>query len=141
MAQSSIVALVAGLVFLWIGRRVSAGTIHAVSLFLGGLTLLAVGWIKNPTLLVLSFTGIGVAFASIVSMPYAMIAGALPKHRIGVYMGIFNFFIVIPQILIAVVLSRVVEHVHGFNRMSAVLFGGVCMTLAALLTLRVQHIK
>jgi len=141
MAQSSVVALVAGLVILWIGRRVSARTIHGVSLFLGGLTLLAVGWIKNPTLLVLSFTGIGVAFASIVSMPYAMIAGALPKHRIGVYMGIFNFFIVIPQILIAVVLSRVVEHVHGFNRMSAVLFGGVCMTLAALLTLRVQRIK
>ncbi len=139
MAQSSIVALVAGLIFLWVGRRVSARTIHGISLFLGSLTLLSIGWIHNPTILILSFTGIGTAFASIVSMPYAMIAGALPSHRVGVYMGIFNFFIVVPQILIALILSRVMEHFHGFDRMSAVLFGGVCMMIAALLTFRVRH--
>jgi maltose/moltooligosaccharide transporter len=139
MAQSSLVALVAGLVFLWIGRRVSSRTIHGISLFLGSLTLLSVGFVKNPTILVLSFAGIGIAFASIVSMPYAMIAGALPSHRVGVYMGIFNFFIVIPQILIALVLSRVMENFHGFNRMTAVLFGGVCMMIASLLTFRVRR--
>jgi len=139
MAQSSLVALVAGLIFLWIGRRLSSRTIHGISLFLGSLTLLSVGFVKNPTILVLSFAGIGVAFASIVSMPYAMIAGALPAHRVGVYMGIFNFFIVIPQILIALVLSRVMENFHGFNRMTAVLFGGVCMMIASLLTFRVRR--
>ena len=137
MAQSSLVALFAGLMFLWLGRKVSARTIHGVSLFLGALTLLGVGWIKNPALLVFSFAGIGVAFASIVAMPYAMIAGALPPSRVGVYMGIFNFFIVIPQILIALMLKPVMEHVEGFNRLSAVLFGGVCLLVASILTFRV----
>jgi len=103
------------------------------------LRLLSVGWVHDPRLLLLAFTGVGIAWASILSMPYAMLSGAIPADRTGVYMGIFNFFIVIPQILIAVVLSRVVEHFHGFNRMSAVLFGGMCMTLAALLTLRVRR--
>ena len=138
MAQSSLVALFAGLAFLWLGRRISARTIHGVSLLLGALTLLGVGWIKNPTLLVLSFAGIGVAFASIVAMPYAMIAGALPASRVGVYMGIFNFFIVIPQILIALMLKPVMENFEGFNRLSAVLFGGICLLVAAALTFRVR---
>ncbi len=138
MAQSSLVALLAGLAFLWLGRKVSARTIHGVSLFLGALTLLGVGWIKNPTLLVLSFAGIGVAFASIVAMPYAMIAGALPASRVGVYMGIFNFFIVLPQILVALMLKPVMENFEGFNRLSAVIFGGICLLIAAALTFRVS---
>jgi maltose/moltooligosaccharide transporter len=138
MAQSSLVALVAGLAFLWLGRKVSARTIHGVSLFLGALTLLGVGWIKNPTLLVLSFAGIGVAFASIVAMPYAMIAGALPASRVGVYMGIFNFFIVLPQILVAIMLKPIMENFEGFNRLSAVIFGGICLLIAAALTFRVS---
>lgn len=139
LAQSSVVGLLAGLAFLWLGRWVSARTIHGVSLILGALTLLAVHWIRDPSLLVLSFTGIGIASASIVSMPYAMIASALPAHRMGVYMGIFNFFIVIPQILIAVILSRVMEHFPSVSRMSVVFFGGVCLLVAALLTFTVRE--
>jgi len=138
-AQYNFVAFLAAMGFLWLGRRTSARTIHFCSLILGGLGLLSVGWVHDPRLLLLAFTGVGIAWASILSMPYAMLSGAIPADRTGVYMGIFNFFIVIPQILIAVVLSRVVEHFHGFNRMSAVLFGGMCMTLAALLTLRVRR--
>jgi maltose/moltooligosaccharide transporter len=103
------------------------------------MTLFSVNWLRDPSLLVLSFTGIGIASASIVSMPYAMIAGVLPTHRIGVYMGIFNFFIVIPQILIAVILSRVMEHFPGVNRMSAVLFGATCLLVASFLTFRLKN--
>ena len=139
LAQSSLVGLLAGLAFLWLGRWVPARIIHGVSLVFGAFTLLSVNWIRDPSLLVLSFTGIGIASASIVSMPYAMIASALPAHRMGVYMGIFNFFIVIPQILIAVILSRVMEQFHGFNRMSAVLFGGVCLLVAAVLTFAIRE--
>ena len=139
LACSSVVGLLAGLAFLWLGRWVPARIIHGVSLVFGAFTLLAVNWIRDPLLLKLSFTGIGIASASIVSMPYAMIASSLPAHRMGVYMGIFNFFIVIPQILIAVILSRVMEQFHGFNRMSAVLFGGVCLLAAAVLTFTIRE--
>jgi maltose/moltooligosaccharide transporter len=102
------------------------------------LGLLSVGWVHDPKLLLLAFTGVGVAWASILSMPYAMLSGAIPSDRMGVYMGIFNFFIVIPQILIALLLSRVMENFPSFNRLSAVIFGGICLLLASLLTWQVK---
>jgi maltose/moltooligosaccharide transporter len=71
-------------------------------------------------------------------MPYAMLSSALPANRMGVYMGIFNFFIVIPQILVAIVLSRVMENFEQVSRLSAVVFGGVCLLIAALATLLVK---
>ena len=137
-AQYNFIAFLAAMGFLWLGRKMSARAIHFFSLLLGGLGLLSVGWLTDPKLLLLAFTGVGVAWASILSMPYAMLSGAIPGDRMGVYMGIFNFFIVIPQILIALVLSRVMENFPSFNRLSAVLFGGICLILASLLTLRVK---
>ena len=71
-------------------------------------------------------------------MPYAMLSGSLPPRRMGVYMGIFNFFIVIPQILVAIILSRVMEHFPGVSRLSAVVFGGMALLMAAIATLPVQ---
>jgi maltose/moltooligosaccharide transporter len=131
-------AFIAAMVFLWLGRKMSAKSIHLVSLTLGGLALASVGLIKDPLLLKLAFVGVGIAWASILSMPYAMLSGALPADRMGVYMGIFNFFIVIPQILVAILLSRAMEYFPQVNRLSAVVFGGAAMLLAAVLTLRVQ---
>ncbi|NCW27554.1 MAG: MFS transporter [Verrucomicrobia bacterium] len=138
-AQYNFVAFLAAMGFLWLGRKMSARTIHFLSLLLGGAGLLSVGWLHDPKLLILAFTGVGVAWASILSMPYAMLSGAIPGDRMGVYMGIFNFFIVIPQILIALILSRVMEHFPSFNRLSAVIFGGICLLLASLLTWRVKQ--
>jgi maltose/moltooligosaccharide transporter len=97
-----------------------------------------VGVVKSPAVLLVAFTGVGIAWASILSMPYALLSSALPAARMGVYMGIFNFFIVIPQILVAIILSRVMEGVPEFSRLSAVVFGGVCLLIAAVLTLRVD---
>ncbi len=136
-ATYNFVAFLAAMAFLWIGRHVRAKWIHVVSLLLGGIGLASVGVIKDPTLLLVAFVGVGIAWASILSMPYAMLSHALPPDRMGVYMGIFNFFIVIPQILVAIILSRLMENFPQVNRLSAVVFGGVCMILAALLTLRV----
>ena len=116
----------------------SAKWIHAISLALGGIGLASVGIIHNPNLLMLAFVGVGIAWASILSMPYAMLSNALPPARMGVYMGIFNFFIVIPQILVAILLSRVMEGFPQVNRLSAVVFGGFCILLASVLTLRVK---
>jgi maltose/moltooligosaccharide transporter len=131
-------AFIAAMVFLWLGRKMSAKSIHVVSLALGGLGLASVGAIKDPLLLKVAFVGVGVAWASILSMPYAMLSSSLPANRMGVYMGIFNFFIVIPQILVAILLSRAMEYFPQVNRLSAVVFGGFAMLLAALLTLRVK---
>jgi len=93
--------------------------------------------IREPWMLLTAFTFVGVAWASILSMPYAMLSSVLPAERMGVYMGIFNFFIVIPQILVAVILGRVMENFPQVNRLAAVVFGGVCMLIAALVTLLV----
>ena len=131
-------AFIAAMAFLWLGRKMSAKSIHVISLILGGLGLASVGVMKDPLLLKVAFIGVGIAWASILSMPYAMLSSALPADRMGVYMGIFNFFIVIPQILVAILLSRAMEYFPQVNRLSAVVFGGFAMLLAALLTLRVR---
>jgi maltose/moltooligosaccharide transporter len=137
-ATYNLTAFFAAMGFLWLGRQVPAKWIHFVSLLLGGLGLVSVGVIRDPNLLLAAFVGVGIAWASILSMPYAMLAGALPSDRMGVYMGIFNFFIVIPQILVAIILSRVMDSFPQFSRLAAVVAGGVCLLLAAAATLRVQ---
>jgi maltose/moltooligosaccharide transporter len=137
-ATYNFVAFLAAMAFLWLGRRFSAKSIHLTSLVLGGLGLALVGVVRDPLLLKLCFVGVGIAWASILSMPYAMLSGCLPPDRVGVYMGIFNFFIVIPQILVAIVLSRVMEGFPDFSRLHAVVFGGVCLLAAAAMTLRVD---
>jgi maltose/moltooligosaccharide transporter len=136
-AQYNFVAFLAAIAFLWLGRFVTAKWIHVVSLLLGGLGLTSLAIIREPWMLITAFTGVGIAWASILSMPYAMLSSALPPDRMGVYMGIFNFFIVIPQIVIAVVLSRVMEHFPQVNRLSAVVFGGVSMLVACLVTMSI----
>lgn len=127
----NLTAFFAAMGFLWLGRVYSARSIHFVSLLLGGLGLASVGWIRDPFLLKLAFVGVGIAWASILSMPYAMLSASLPAARMGVYMGIFNFFIVIPQILVAIVLSRVMDSFPGVDRLTAVVIGGVAMLVAA----------
>jgi maltose/moltooligosaccharide transporter len=138
-ANYNFVAFLAAMALLWLGHKIPAKRIHFVSLLLGGLGLASAGFVRNPDVLQwVSFSGVGIAWASILSMPYAMLSSALPANRMGVYMGIFNFFIVIPQILVAIVLSRVMEHFDGFNRLSAVVLGGICLLIAAAATLLVK---
>jgi maltose/moltooligosaccharide transporter len=77
--------------------------------------------------------GIGIAWASILSMPYAMLTSALPQDKMGVYMGIFNFFITIPQILAASILGSMVKHLFHGNTMNALITGGISMIIAAMM--------
>jgi maltose/moltooligosaccharide transporter len=112
---------------------------HSACLLAGALGLLSVGVIHDKNLLLLSMLGVGVAWASILSMPYAMLAGSLPPGRVGVYMGIFNFFIVLPEIAAALGFGWVMQHLLGNNRLSAVLAGGAFMALAAGLTQLVRE--
>lgn len=115
--------------------------IHSACLVLGGLGLLSVGVIhgeQQKELLLLAMAVGGITWASILSMPYAILSGALPPQRMGVYMGIFNFFIVIPEILAALTFGPLVKnYLHG-NLVHAVMAGGICMLIAAALALWVK---
>jgi len=97
-----------------------------------------VAFIHNKYLLLLSMTGVGVAWASILAMPYAILAGSLPEKKVGVYMGIFNFFIVLPEITASLGLGSAMTHLLHNNRLYAVVTGGFCMLLAAGLMQRVH---
>jgi len=119
-------------------RKMDRRHIHSICLALGGVGLLAVGFIhgEEQRYFLLGALALGgVAWASILSMPYAILAGALPPERMGVYMGIFNFFIVLPEILAALFFGDLVKnYLHG-NLVYAVMAGGVCLFIAAALTL------
>jgi maltose/moltooligosaccharide transporter len=120
--------------------RLGAARAHALCLLLGALGLGSVALIKNPNWLLLSMTGVGIAWASILSMPYAILTRSLPPGRTGVYMGIFNFFIVLPEIAVALGFGWVMQHVFHNQRLSALVLGSVLLGLAALLSL-VQRLK
>ena len=124
----------------WLAESVGKKATHMICLCCGAAGLLSVALIHEPKLLLLSMTGVGIAWASIVSMPYAILSGALPESKIGVYMGIFNFFITLPEICAALVFGRVMEHWLNNNRLSAVIAGGCFLIVAALLVLRVNEV-
>lgn len=115
---------------------------HAAALACGAAGLLGVYFIHDRYLLILTMVGVGIAWASILSMPFAILAGALPPHRMGVYMGIFNFFIVIPEILAALLFGRFIRAVFGADNPNAslymVMIGGVSMLVAAALVMIVR---
>jgi len=122
----------------------SRKTVHALCLICGALGLLSVYFISNPWMLVVSMVGVGIAWASILSMPYAILSGALPAARMGVYMGVFNFFIVIPEITQALTFGPLIRGIFGENNQRSplyvVLVGGCFMLLAALLVTRVRDV-
>ncbi|MBV6511693.1 MAG: hypothetical protein FMNOHCHN_01177 [Ignavibacteriaceae bacterium] len=121
-----------------IAAKTNRKTVHAISLVTGGLALVSFYFIKDPNMLLISEMGIGLAWASILAMPYAILAGSLPPEKTGVYMGIFNFFIVIPQIVAAGILGFFVKNFFGGESIYALILGGASMMIAALLTLNVE---
>lgn len=123
-----------------IANKTSRKFVHSLSLILGGIGLLSFYIIKSPQLLLVSEICIGLAWASILAMPYAILAGSLPKERMGVYMGIFNFFIVIPQITAAAALGWMVKAFMGGDPIYALVAGGISMFLAAFMTMFVSDV-
>jgi maltose/moltooligosaccharide transporter len=133
-------AAVMAFVLVWLSKKLSRKTVHMVSLICGGLAFLSFYIIKDPDLLLISELGIGLAWASILAMPYAILAGSLPPEKMGVYMGIFNFFIVIPQITAAAILGWFVKNLFGDDAINALLLGGASMILAGILVMFVNDI-
>ena len=113
-------------------QGIPAKVLHRVGLLCAGVGLLSVGFIERPGLLQVAMIGVGIGWATILSMPYALLANSIPPAQMGFYMGVFNFFIVLPQILAATLLGPVVEHLFAGRAMVAVMAGGVCLLVAAL---------
>ena len=113
---------------------------HLIALVAGGIGLISIYFFNDPYLLIISMLGVGFAWASILSMPYAILTGSLPQHKLGVYMGIFNFFIVIPQILAASILGFFVKNIVGGDTIYALVLGGISMIIAGFLTLLVNDV-
>ncbi|RZA01220.1 MAG: MFS transporter, partial [Moraxellaceae bacterium] len=112
---------------------------HMINLCLGGISLIAFAFIKDPTWLLAPMLSLGFAWASILSLPYAMLSNAVPGHKMGIYAGLFNFFIVIPQILAASILAVVVHHLFHQQTIYALVSGGGFMFLAAIATFFVNE--
>jgi maltose/moltooligosaccharide transporter len=130
-----------GLVVLpFLARLTNRKITHSISLVIGGLGLASILILNNPQHMIFSMIGIGLAWASILAMPYAILTGSLPSHKMGVYMGIFNFFIVIPQILAATILGFMVKSLFGGDSIYALLTGGISMIVAAVLVMFVKDI-
>lgn len=126
------VAFGASLLLVYLARQgVSSRAMHRVGLICAGAGLCSVGLLQTPQLLLLSMVGVGIGWATILSMPYALLANSIPASKMGFYMGVFNFFIVLPQILAATLLGPVVELAFGGKAILAVFFGGLCMFSAA----------
>ncbi|MFI3245181.1 MAG: MFS transporter [Ferrimonas sp.] len=125
-------AALAALVIPWWVKRIGITATHQLNLLLGALGLASFLIIENPTYLLLSMAGVGFAWASILSLPYAMLAGVLPVQKLGVYMGIFNFFIVIPQLVAATVLGLLLRLVFDNDPLYALAIGAASWLIAAL---------
>ncbi len=123
-----------------IAKKIGRKKTHAFSLIIGGLGLISIYFAPNENWLILSMIAIGIAWASILAMPYAILAGSIPPRKMGVYMGIFNFFIVIPQIINALIGGPMVKYFYGGNAIWALVVSGISFLIAAMLVIRVNDV-
>ncbi|MGB5289404.1 MAG: MFS transporter [Ignavibacteriaceae bacterium] len=133
-------AAIMAFVLVWLAKITSRKIVHLISLVAGGLGLASFYLIKDPNLLLVSELGIGLAWASILAMPYAILAGSLPPEKMGVYMGIFNFFIVIPQITAASILGFFVRDLFSGEAIYALVLGGASMIMAGIMVMFVEDV-
>jgi maltose/moltooligosaccharide transporter len=134
-------AAVMAFILVWLAKLTSRKTVHFISLLAGGAGLASFYLIKDPNILLLSELGIGLAWASILAMPYAILTGSLPAEKMGVYMGIFNFFIVIPQITAASILGFFVRSIVNGEAIYALVLGGASMIVAGIMVMFVDDVE
>lgn len=132
---SAIYALMLPSIAKWLGRKRT----HALSLLIGGVSLISIFFIHDKWTLIVPMFGIGIAWASILAMPYVILAGSIPAGKMGVYMGIFNFFITLPQIINGVIGGPVVKHIYNGQAIYAIVLAGVFMLCAAVTVLYVKE--
>jgi len=131
-------AALAAIAIPFVANRLGCRMSHLFNLTLGGIGLISFYFISDPKMLIIPMIGVGFAWASILSLPYALLSNNLPARKMGVYMGIFNFFIVIPQLVAASLLGLLLREFFDLQAIFALVIGGVCMILAGLATLLVD---
>ncbi|MEO7962071.1 MAG: MFS transporter, partial [Ginsengibacter sp.] len=131
---SAILAFVLPVLAQRIGRKYT----HMICLIIGGLSFISMFFITSQYMLLLPMVGVGLAWSSTLTMPYAILAGALPARKMGFYMGVFNFFIVIPQIVAAAILGFFVKNFFNEQGIYALVIGGISMIIAGLLNFIVK---
>lgn len=131
-------AALAAIAIPFVANRLGCRVTHLVNMCLGGLGLISFFFIMNPNTLLLSEIGVGIAWASILSLPYALLSNNLPSKKMGVYMGIFNFFIVIPQLVAASILGLLLREFFDLQPIYCLITGGVSMIIAGFATLLVD---
>jgi maltose/moltooligosaccharide transporter len=133
------VAMLVALLLIPIAKKIGRRRTHAVNLAIGAVGLISILFIPNSQLLIFPMIGIGIAWASILAMPYAILAPLLPSGKTGVYMGIFNFFITIPQIINALFSGLILKYVFGLQSIYMLVLSGVFLLIAMVYTLKIKY--
>ncbi|MEJ0080800.1 MAG: MFS transporter [Puia sp.] len=128
----NLVAMFYALLLPAIARKIGRKATHAFSLMAGGAGLISIFFIKDPAMLTFSMVGVGLAWASILAMPYVILSGSIPAGKLGIYMGIFNFFITLPQIVNGVFGGSIVKHIYGGQPIYAIVLAGFFLFCAAI---------
>jgi maltose/moltooligosaccharide transporter len=115
----------------WV-KKLGKKLTHTACLLVGGFGLISVSFISQPNLLFISMGMVGIAWASILSMPYSLLSGCIPPEKTGIYMGIFNFFIVLPEIIASLFFGKIMQNYLGNDRLQAVLIGGLLLCTAGI---------
>ncbi len=121
-----------------IARKTSRVTTHVICLFIGGVGMMSMHLFKDPHLLLISMAGLGVAWAGLLTMPYAILSSVVPHKKMGVYMGMFNLFVVIPQILASATMGLMLKNWFGGHSINMMVLGGVSMLIAGVLMMFVK---
>lgn len=132
------IAALAAILIPFVAKKLTRKVTHLIALTLGGIGLISMYFINDPQMLWLSMIGVGIAWSSILSVPYAILSGALPADKMGYYMGVFNFFIVIPQIMAASLLGFILSTFFHGETIMILVTGGISMIVAGFLCLRIQ---
>ena len=122
-----IFALLLPILAKFVGRKLT----HSISLFAGGIGLISIYFIKDASMLNFSMVGVGIAWASILAMPYVILSASIPPGKLGIYMGIFNFFITLPQIINGFIGGWIVKNLYGGQPIYAIVLAGILMLCAA----------
>jgi maltose/moltooligosaccharide transporter len=133
LAYYNVVTFAFAFVLPFIADKLGRKLTHGICLLVGAAGLISVAFVTNKYMLFVCMTGVGIAWTSILSMPYAMLSGVLPVQKIGIYMGIFNFFIVLPEIIASLGFKWVMNNLLNNDRLLAVQVGGYLMVIAALI--------
>jgi maltose/moltooligosaccharide transporter len=138
-AYNLVAAIVAAFLLQPVARRFGKVRTHASALAIGAVSFLSFFVIRTPAMLLLAEVGIGIAWASILAMPYAILASSLPQRKLGIYMGLFNVFVVVPQLLVATIMGTIMKHFFPTEPIWTMAFAAAVMALAAVSMLRVRE--